>query len=124
MLIKTVLACLQLQVRGDQHAVLENDRHPNDGHQQISSCTSLVGEPEYPEATSATTSILDLCTHLSVSAIFDENNDAQQVENVVAETRETGVADNDDLVTYLEQTGSILALAQRLAEEDEVEEEL
>ncbi len=119
MLIKN-RSCLQLQVRVDQHAALEHDRHPNGG-QQSSSCTSLVGGPEDPEATS-TTIIPDLCNHLSISAIFNENNDVQQVENVATETRGTGVADNDDLVTYLEQTGSILALAQRLAEEDEVEE--
>ncbi len=99
---------------------MEHNHHPNSG-EHSSSRTSSVGGPEDSEAY-RNTIIPDLCNHLSVSAGFEEENVTSQMENVSVGTRETGVADNDDLVTYLEQTGSILALAQRLAEEDEVEE--
>ncbi len=120
---------LQLKAGIDHH-----DRLGNNNTDKQHSRNSSVGGLEDPEAVAAATAtsntttdisdgIPDLCNHLSVSSIFKEKNNVPQVENVATDKRETGVADNDDLVTYLEQTGSILALAQRLDEEDvDVEE--
>ncbi len=100
---------------------MEHDHHANSD--QNSRTSSVGGHPEDHEDY-RDTSIPDLSIHLSAASIVEKKDTTPQMENSSVRPRETGVADNDDLVTYLEQTGSILALAQRLAEEDEVVDEL